>query len=413
MKKLLIVAGAGASIEFGMPSVSAIDDLFDNWALEILPLKDDRSKSLYTWVKEQLSDYASQNPRNRMGAIMNFESVLYTIQTLSGLHRDIDWHKFNNRAMPFVDLKDTPEVIRFEQEKVANGDDFGLLYSYLIDKLLVHFREKCATLSADKAAELDLLRDFFNELKTKFEIGFVNLNYDNVIISALPDLETGYDINSGEFSRNRLIHPNWNFCYHMHGSVHFDMRGSETEMHKIFWNNDLTSTFSGNSSGRSGVNTTEGTQHVQSAIITGLDKANQILREPFGSYFMRVDQLVNEADAVLFLGYGFADMHLNQVFPFMRHDGKERKVVVIDWAADDQDGLSFRHDDWTYGLFQTVPYNGHEMNDGVSRESNSASYYKQNNILEKSSNPEYPLAVWYNGLLEACRNPQAIIDELE
>jgi hypothetical protein len=413
MKKLLIVAGAGASVEFGMPSVGEIDYLFNDWALEILPLKDDNTKSLYTWVKEQVENYASQNKRNRMGAIMNFESILFTIQNLSGLHRDEDWQSFNNRIMPFVDLKDVPEVMRFGQERIANGDDFAQLQSYLIDKLLVHIREKCSTLRNDKSVELDLLSDFFNELKKKYEIGIINLNYDNVILSALPDIETGYDRRTGTFSRDRLNSTNWNFCFHMHGSVHFDMKGSETELHKIQWNDDLKSVFSSNSSGRSGIDTTEGVHHIQSSIITGLDKANQILREPFGPYFMRIDHLVHEADAILFLGYGFADMHLNKMFPFMRTDGKLRKVAVIDWANDDEDGLSFRHDDWTFGLFNTVPFNGSEMNDGLSREPNAAIHFKQNLILEKSSNADYPLAVWYNGLLEACRNPQKIIDELE
>jgi len=32
-KKLLLITGAGASIDFGMPSVKEIDSLFDNWLL--------------------------------------------------------------------------------------------------------------------------------------------------------------------------------------------------------------------------------------------------------------------------------------------------------------------------------------------------------------------------------------------
>jgi hypothetical protein len=32
--------------------------------------------------------------------------------------------------------------------------------------------------------------------------------------------------------------------------------------------------------------------------------------------------------------------------------------------------------------------------------------------LEVSNNPEYPLAVWYNGMLEACRNPLKILEQL-
>ena len=38
-KKLLIIVGAGASIDFGMPTVKKIDNLFETWGKEILPLK--------------------------------------------------------------------------------------------------------------------------------------------------------------------------------------------------------------------------------------------------------------------------------------------------------------------------------------------------------------------------------------
>jgi hypothetical protein len=50
-KKLLIITGAGASIEFGMPSVTDIDALLEAWGIEILPLKDDNTKSLYSWER--------------------------------------------------------------------------------------------------------------------------------------------------------------------------------------------------------------------------------------------------------------------------------------------------------------------------------------------------------------------------
>jgi len=34
MKKLLIIVGAGGSIQFGMPSVADVDTLFERWAKE-------------------------------------------------------------------------------------------------------------------------------------------------------------------------------------------------------------------------------------------------------------------------------------------------------------------------------------------------------------------------------------------
>lgn len=411
-KKLLIIVGAGASIDFGMPSVKTIDNLFETWGKEILPLKTDNTQSLYTWVKERLTKYAQQNPRNRIDNIVNFESLLFTIQNIATVINDDHWQHFNNRLKPFIQVDTMPEVERFGKIKVADGNDFHFLHSYLIDKLLENFREKCKTVNNDKAIEIKKLSDFFTKLKTEFDLGFVNLNYDNVVLSCLPDLETGFDAKTGEFRRDKLYSGKWNFCYHMHGSVHFDLRGNKTEMHKIYWNSDLTTRFAQNSSGRSSNYTSEGLSHLNSAIIAGLDKSNQLLKEPFGPYFMQLDKVIHESDAILFLGYGFNDTHLNRIFPFVRNDSKKRKVVIVDWANTDEDGLNFRHDGWSFGVFSTVPFNGFEMGDGKSRLPNPANHYKSNKILEKSSNPDYPLAVWYDGLLEACEYSDKIIDEL-
>lgn len=217
------MTGAGASLEFGMPSVGEIDMLFEDWAKTILPLKKDAKGSLYTWVKDKLDKYASQNPRNRIEAIVNFENVLYTIQNLASISSDDHWKHFNNRLKPFIDLKKFPEVLPFgklEKFKVAVGNDFHFLQSYLIDELLNYFRAECKDQAKDKREKIKKLRNFFDSLKGEFEIGFVNLNYDNIITTTLPDLKTGFD-KSGDFDRNELYSSSWNFRYHLHSSVHF------------------------------------------------------------------------------------------------------------------------------------------------------------------------------------------------
>ena len=152
---------------------------------------------------------------------------------------------------------------------------------------------------------------------------------------------------------------------------------------------------------------------MNSSIITGLGKTNQVLKEPYLSYYSQIDRLVHESDAVMFIGYGFGDLHLNAAFPFIRYDkNKKRKVVIIDFAENDADGIGFRHDEWQFGLFATIPYNGHEMGNGKNLLPQCANYFKKSNTLEKSSNPEYPLAIWYNGLLAACDYPNKILEEL-
>ena len=88
---------------------------------------------------------AQQNPRTRIDNIVNFESLLFTIQNIATVLNDDHWQHFNNRLKPFIQVDTMPEIKRFKKVKVADGSDFHFLHSYLIDKLLEHFREKCKT----------------------------------------------------------------------------------------------------------------------------------------------------------------------------------------------------------------------------------------------------------------------------
>lgn len=405
--------GAGASIDFGMPSVKRIDELFQVWALENHRLVDNNNESLYSYLRSQLETYVSQNRNNYLDSLLNFENLLFTMQSLQSLLDDKQHKYFNNRLNPFIGNITLPEIEK--NGALNNLHNLTNLHSNLVDKLCEYIRDLCKQTASTNNDKIDKLRGFFVSLKSEFEIGIINLNYDNVVLSVLPDLITGFHKDKLTFDREILYTASWNFLYHIHGSIHFDMKPDpkNEEMHKIFWNNDLSSAFSHNSSGRNRNHTVEGIAHLNSVIIAGLDKTNQLLREPFGSYFMQLDRKIYESDAVLFIGYGFNDRHLNNCFPFIRHDNKNRKVVVIDYANDNQDGLQSRRDSWQYGLFKTIPFNGREMGRPGIIEPRHVGYFKKNKVLELSSNPKYPLGIWYNGLMEACDNPDVIVNELK
>ncbi len=147
-----------------------------------------------------------------------------------------------------------------------------------------------------------------------------------------------------------------------------------------------------------------------SPFVAGYGKTQQILRQPFRTYFAQVNRLVHEADSLLFLGYGFGDLHLNALFSEVR--GRRRPAVVVDWAKDDQDPLPFRHDNWTYNLFKTLPASAGRMSQAGHTAAACIADLKVADELEISNDPRYPLAVWYNGLLAACRQPQKILAQL-
>lgn len=57
---------------------------------------------------------------------------------------------------------------------------------------------------------------------------------------------------------------------------------------------------------------------------------------PFRIFFANLNRLVMEADGVIFIGYGFNDIHLNATFENFRKE-KKKKVIVIDYFENSKD----------------------------------------------------------------------------
>jgi SIR2-like domain len=210
-----------------------------------------------------------------------------------------------------------------------------------------------------------------------------------------------------------VLRPTWPCILHLHGSVHFDMRDDYNAfmgyggLHDIHWQADLSGQFQQNAEGRSPFSTAEGPDFPTSSIVAGYGKTTQILRRPFRTYYAEIDRLVVACDAVMFLGYGFSDIHLNLAFEKFR-DSRRRPAVVVDFADDNAmnaNGLEWSDKHQTVssvlGLLQTHKSSmtsfGHATPNTVAR-------LKAAREFEISNNPDTPLAIWYNGMLAACDN---------
>lgn len=359
-KKLMVVLGAGSSIELGMPSVNEVDRLFCEWSLDGFKLSDDGSKSLYSHIRDEINQHYLRNPKTGLVKETNFEEVLYVILQLSSALSD------DNYSLPMnalFDLKELPNIISYNGIKTVDGNDLRHLCSTLVDRLIIEFRNRCKIAKTNKPSEFGYFDDFMRRLSADYDIAFITLNYDNLVTQVCPDLFTGFNKSTGTFEPSSVYErQEWGLIYHLHGSVHFDMQGEPPlDMHAIKWNPDLNSTFTGNSFGRNSQDTAEGIQMPTSAIVAGYGKTSQIQRVPFRTYYSQIDRISDSADAILFLGYGFNDLHLNNCFHSVRKGTVKKPVVIIDWAADDQDPMQIRHDEWSHNLCKTIPVNGYEM----------------------------------------------------
>jgi hypothetical protein len=420
-KKLLVVVGAGASVECGMPSVTGVANILSLAAHERYPLHTDGSTNLYRYFETALAADWESKVAKHLEKTPNFEDVLYAIFALAAA---FPAGQFTSALGAFITPKPLPEVSWFggATRKTINSDELREFGHFLVDGLLDNFRNRCRTVASEKPDELAKIRTLFASLGDAFEIAIITLNYDDIAYRSAPGLETGFDA-SGRFFPERLTgRSTWPCLLHLHGSVHFDMRDDYADflgfggLHDIHWAEDLDGPLRQNAVGRSSFHSIEGPDFPTSSIVAGYGKTTQILRRPFRTYFAEVDRLASECDAALFLGYGFADIHLNMAFEKFR-DTRRRPVVVIDYAPDNAitaNGLNLMAEKRqtairALSLFRTSPgsmrWLGHVAPDTVAE-------LKAAKEFDLSSDPDVPLALWYCGMQSACDHVDKLLMRL-
>jgi len=397
-KKLLIVVGAGASIDFGLPSVADVEAILNDLASKKFPLFHEPSKGFYQYVKKVIQDYFDSNPKEGLKKDVNFEEVLFQLYSLSAHKNDVNYELASNALFSSIKLPD----VNFLGKCKQGVEILHQLSSASVDSIVEEFIKRCALATSRKAPEIEKLGNFFDGLREDHELGFVTLNYDNIISQASPGLFTGFDCNDTFNHSTVLKRTEWEFLYHLHGSIHFAMNDelTSTSAHKIGWESSPACGHSVQSSGRNFQYSSEGGAFPTSTIVAGLGKTQQILRQPFRTYYSQLDGIIDQADGFLFLGYGFNDSHLNsafaevQVFP--------RPVVIIDYANDEQDCLQHRSDMWSHNLSKTLRLNLRKMGEEGQDAAPSILDLKQRDIFEVSNDADRPCAIYYNGMKKAC-----------
>lgn len=402
-KKLLVIAGAGATVDCQMPSVKDVHNLFLQEAVKQYPLFCDAGKSLYSFMYETVQKHWNDEKPESFNKNPNFEDILYVAYTLTSYN-------------PFLKTDDLPEITHLNEKCPVDKYILQSFSQSLIDRLLNEFRNRCRLLNPPLFQKL---ANFFTTLSDHFDIAVVTTNYDNVLYKASGKLETGFDCaDGGRFKQERILHHrSWPCILHLHGSVHFDMRNDNGNLHSICWQEDLNKQFQQNSSGRSPRFTNEGMTFPTSNIIAGYGKTTQLLQAPFRTYYSELDRLIFESDAVLFMGYGFGDNHLNEAFSEYR-DKRNRKVVIIDYVDGSTAQKTCNSGAGFDGLMSVIKAMGilkNSLDDMTCLGHNAPICLKdliEAQEFERSTNQTQPLSIWYSGTSEACQNADKILGEL-
>jgi len=248
-------------------------------------------------------------------------------------------------------------------------------------------------------------------LRNEFEIGIYNLNYDTAALSAWPDAHTGF-VPAGAFAPASVhARSEWGFIYHLHGSVHHSLVG--TFGNAIEWRSDLAGPFDDGHQGRSNDQRSDGKSLPKTTLVAGGFKLDQLLVEPFHSFEAALVRHAYEADAILFGGYGFGDVHVNRAFS-NRLDGRpssERPpIMILDYAGERTEPLAWRDDAWAMNLTNTLSVNG-----SFFREAGHQSPCDPLDLARRQGfemAPDHRTAVWYGGFENAAARVRDIANWL-
>lgn len=408
--RLLALVGAGASIELGIPSVNAVDHELDKEASRFYALADGSGSNLFRLLRDRITAHRRLGIRDASKA--NFEDVLYAA-VLSAATEPAGYYTSVLGAV--VNRKVLVDVTTSNQTHVRSIDANELIgfASKMSDRIVDFFRHHCEDIPNRDVSKRSAMTSFFWALEDAFDVAYVTLNYDDLIwqLRSGPGLATGFT-KDGTFDEAKLFdRRGWPCLVHLHGSVHFDMQVRNGNLHEVCWNDNPSA--SQNAHGRDSM-MTDGMPFPMAGIVAGRGKTAQILKRPFRSYYSELDRLISSSNALLCLGYGFGDEHLNIALQTYR--SHRRKVVVIDWANDDDaalqaitkvDGVQYTRWDGLYQTFaQGAEFIGTRSDDWIT-----CGDFKSNAAFDRT-NDDVPMAVWYGGMIEACKQAHRIVTEL-
>jgi SIR2-like domain len=354
-KKLLIVLGAGSSVEMKMPSVGAIDQLMLDWSTAWA--SSHAPSDYYRHVWDVVKGYLSSGSVPSAPAI-NFERALGELFALANW---LSPAPFGNALKPIVASPVSPPGLNF-RTTVGFGPSYDLTENivHLLRCLAAHMRTLSRNLDANSESFIRHRR-LLKRLRRAFDVGIYNLNYDNVALAGWPFAFIGFS-RKGTF-KSKAVHQRkrWGFIYHLHGSVHHSLQDPFGD--EIVWKHDLGNTFDDGDPSRSQKDVSEGKRLPKTTLIVGGFKLDQLLSEPFQSFYSSLVRHMQVADAVLFGGYGFGDVHVNQALYNRLHSALRRpRVMILDWGKG-KDPMEFRTDFWATELCRNLGVQAKEFSE--------------------------------------------------
>ena len=405
--KLLVILGAGSSISCGMPSVSEIDKLMRCWAKEWNPEPSvDSEIDVYNVLWEMVESYYGSNHyciRPNYEMVLGEMTALATWTSPSPFGDPLIRTVRNSApATALARLLDCSDSYRARNTVVRQQ-------IFLLEKLVDHMRERSKDFNPE-LPEFSDYKKFLLRLRGQFEVGIYNLNYDTVAMNAWPEAFRG-------FGRLGAFDPvcvnqrrDWGFIYHLHGSVHHCI-SHKISRPWIVWKENLADVFSDSGVPRSDM--AQGFRPIPlTTLIAGGFKLDQLLSDPYQTFFSTLVRHVHEADAILLGGYGFGDLHVNRALRnrFEGPDDERRypRVVVLAKSGPRRYRTARleSHEFWSRELKQTLKTTFADGSGFPSEDCRTVSDFIEHEEFETDRISR--TAIWHCGFREALR----VVDDI-
>ena len=409
--KLLVILGAGSSVACEMPSVSDINKEMSLWSRKYQTSPSDQHKiDIFKELWDVLKCYYGTN---HYDIRPNYEMVLGEMTALAGWVSPSPFGspltkvvRDSSLAAPLTSLLDHSDPNRIRNEIVSQ-------HTFLLETLARHMRDTNKNLDVQADAFLDY-EQFFRRLRDRFQLGVYNLNYDTVAHTAWPEAFNGFDC-SGHFDPLRVSRRDeWGFVYHLHGCVHHSI-GHKIAKPWIVWREDLDGSFVD-----SGIPPVDMAQQFKpiplTTLIAGGFKLDQLLADPYQTFYSALIRHVQEADSILIAGYGFGDLHVNRAIQnrFERNydDRSSPQVVVLEKSSPARfhTGRLELNQFWSYELKHTLKTTFSDGHRYPFENSSTVEEFIAQKEFETDRKDR--VAIWHEGFREALSAVDKIVEWL-
>lgn len=329
---LTVLVGAGGGVEVGLPSTGdllevAFDAIRNTQVSKACPTT---SRSIVADLEARCHEYFGIQH-------FNFEHLMHVLEAIYAMR----WAC--QAPGPSPGLATEPMLAAEPHARIAPALD--PLFSFCAPQDLIQALHgvisRTSSLLREHPDWLDYA-SFWRDLEARFELSVGTLNYDSALEQALdigPEAQ-GFAPISGETV--------WRFdervlrkaprLMHLHGSIHLGKReygvnpnrfSFEDDWHDWYWHRTSDAAFRCLNTGVSASEPGHRNQ-LRGPLITGFDKAEKLLAEPYGSYFRAFADALRENSRLLVVGYGFGDHHVNALLHRIgRYHGGGLRVAVV------------------------------------------------------------------------------------